>query len=86
MATEKGRDKLELVTSADKVAAVIDYTNQNNPTQYDYPVPDVVAIPIETGNAKFLAWAKKQLSGPEGLHEEKEDHDEDDHHEDEDDH
>lgn len=69
MATEKGRDKLELTTTADKVAALIDYTNQNNPTSYDYPVPDTVVLPVKSGNAKWIAWVKKQVA-KEGLHEE----------------
>ena len=59
MSTEKGRDKLELTTTGDKVAELIDYINKNNPTTYDYPVPDVVAIPVETGNSKYISWVKK---------------------------
>jgi len=59
MATEKGRDRLELITTNDKVAALIDYVNNNNPTSYDYPVPDTVVLPIKTGNPKFLAWNSK---------------------------
>jgi uncharacterized protein involved in tolerance to divalent cations len=62
MATEKGRDKLELVTTTDKVAALIDYVNENNPTIYDYPVPDTIAIPVTTGNPKFLSWAKSSIT------------------------
>ena len=62
MATEKGRDKLELVTTTDKVAALIDYVNENNPTIYDYPVPDTIAIPVTTGNPKFLSWAKSSIA------------------------
>lgn len=61
MVTERGRDKLELITTTDKVAALIDYVNENNPTIYDYPVPDTFAIPVTTGNPKFLAWAKKTI-------------------------
>jgi uncharacterized protein involved in tolerance to divalent cations len=83
MATEKGRDKLELTTTGDKVAALIDYINQNNPTSYDYPVPDVVAIPVETGNAKYISWVKKTISeNGEGLHEEAGAHSDEDHEED----
>lgn len=70
MSTEKGRDKLELTTTGDKVAALIDYTNQHNPTSYDYPVPDTVVLPVETGNAKYIAWVKKQIASFDGgLHE-----------------
>lgn len=66
MSTERGRDKLELTTTGDKVAALIDYVNQNNPTTYDYPVPDTVVLPVETGNAKYIAWVKKQISSFKG--------------------
>lgn len=54
MATESGRDKLELITTNNKVAALIDYINNNNPTSYDYPVPDTVVLPVKTGNPKYL--------------------------------
>lgn len=62
MSTEKGRDKLELTTTVDKVADLIDYINQNPPTLYDYPVPDTIAIPVETGNPKWLSWVQKTIS------------------------
>lgn len=62
MATERGRDKLELTTTVDKVAALIDYVNENNPTIYDYPVPDTIAIPVETGNTKYLDWVQKNIA------------------------
>lgn len=82
MSTEKGRDKLELTTTGDKVAALIDYVNSNNPTSYDYPVPDTVVLPVETGNAKYIAWVKKQISSYDGaLHEDP--NEEEDHHDDE---
>lgn len=71
MTTEKSRDKLELTTTEDRVAKLIDYINTNNPTEYDYPVPDTVVLPVETGNTKFLSWVKKTLEdNKEGLHEE----------------
>jgi uncharacterized protein involved in tolerance to divalent cations len=57
--TETTRYRLEMVVPDSKVKNLIDYTNKNNPTSYDYPVPDVTAIPITTGNQKFLEWAVK---------------------------
>lgn len=78
MATEKGRDKLELITTNAKVAELIDYINNNNPTSYDYPVPDTVVLPVKTGNPKFISWAQKQTGHEAGLHEEAEHHEEDD--------
>lgn len=62
MATERGRDKLELTTTDDKVAALIDYVNENNPTIYDYPVADTIAIPVTTGNTKYLEWVRKNIA------------------------
>ena len=89
MSTEQGRDKIELTTTADKVAALIDYINNNNPTDYDYPVPDIFAIPVETGNEKWISFVKKSVSGDDTLHEEAGHGDEDhegEHHHDEDHH
>lgn len=57
-ATEKTRVRLEITLADDNVAKLIDFTNNNNPTPYDYPVPDVVAIPIVTGNSDYISWAK----------------------------
>lgn len=62
MATERGRDKLELTTTTDKVAELIDYVNENDPTIYDYPVADTIAIPVTTGNTKYLDWVKKSIA------------------------
>ena len=56
--TEKGMQRLEMVVPDAKVKDLIDFINNNNPTTYDYPVPDAIAIPISTGNKEFLTWAK----------------------------
>ena len=56
--TEKTRVRLEMVVPDDKVKLLIDYVNNNNPTTYDYPVPDLTVIPITGGNTKFINWAK----------------------------
>lgn len=74
MATEQGRIKLEMVTTGDRVAKLIDYINEHNPTEYDYPVPDTIVVPVEKGNKKYIAWVKKTLEeNKDGLHEEAED-------------
>lgn len=86
MSTEHGRDKLELTTTADLVAPLIDYINNNNPTDYDYPVPDVFAIPVELGNEKWIKYVKKVLADRDELHEEAGHGDEDHHGEKGDDH
>lgn len=56
--TEKKRVRLEMTVPDDRVPKLIDYVNNNNPTQYDYPVPDVTVIPVTTGNAEYIKWAK----------------------------
>lgn len=69
MATEKQRDTLQLTTTHDKVASLIDYINQHNPTDYDYPVPNTVAVPVKTGNADFLNWVHTTMQQGAGLDE-----------------
>jgi len=59
MVTERSRSNLEMTTTDEKVADLIDYINQNNPTSYDYPVPNAIALPVEHGNDKWIAWVKK---------------------------
>ena len=56
--TENKRVRLEMTVPDNRVATLINYVNNNNPTQYDYPVPDVTVIPISTGNAAYINWAK----------------------------
>lgn len=67
MVTEKGRDELQLTTTADRVSTLIDYINNNNPTQYDYPVPDTHVIPVTNGNPEYLAWVSAQMGQHKGL-------------------
>lgn len=66
-ASEVQRVRLEMTTSNDKVAALIDFVNQNNPTMYDYPVPDVTVLPITTGNAEYIKWVKEQTGSKAGI-------------------
>ena len=52
-----------MVLPDDNIKKLIDYTNNNNPTEYDYPVPDVTVLPVTKGNNKFVQWA----SAPEKI-------------------
>lgn len=61
--TERNRVRLEMVLPDDNIKKLIDYTNNNNPTEYDYPVPDVTVLPVTKGNNKFVQWA----SAPEKI-------------------
>jgi len=56
--TEKTRVRLEMVVADSRLSALIEYVNNNNPTMYDYPVPDVTVIPVSSGNQNFVDWAK----------------------------
>lgn len=66
-ASEVQRVRLEMTTSNDKIAALIDFVNQNNPTLYDYPVPDVTVLPITTGNPEYVKWVKEQTGAKAGI-------------------
>lgn len=65
--SEVQRVRLEMTTSNDKVAALIDFINLNNPTMYDYPVPDVTVLPITTGNPEYIKWVKEQTGSKAGI-------------------
>ena len=57
--TEEQRYKLEMVLPDSQVSKLIEFVNNNNPTGYNYPVPDTVVIPASQGNQHFLEWAAK---------------------------
>lgn len=57
--TEEGRYKLEMEVPDRNVEKLISFINENNPTNYDYPVPDAAVIPISEGNKFFLKWARR---------------------------
>jgi len=57
--SEGARMELEIITQNEKVKELIDYINNNNPTEYDYPVPNATVLPIEDGNKLFLKWVKE---------------------------
>lgn len=65
--SEVQRTRLEITTSNDKVAALIEYVNLNNPTMYDYPVPDITVLPITTGNPEYIKWVKEQTGSKAGI-------------------
>lgn len=52
--TELKRARLEMVTPDDKVATLIDYINNNNPTTYDYPVPNTTVVPVTVANPEYV--------------------------------
>ena len=44
----------------------MDFINDENPTNYDYPVPNIVALPVSNGNPEYLSWVKSQCSTDAG--------------------
>lgn len=56
--TESSRMSLEITTENGKVTELVDYINHNNPTEYDYPVPNVTVLPVADGNKAYLDWVK----------------------------
>ena len=66
ISTEKGRTRLQMTTSETRLAELIDYINDENPTHYDYPVPNTVAVPIRIANPKYIEWVKKQTTSESG--------------------
>ena len=55
MTTERDRERLECITTNDKVPALINFINTNYPSNYDYPVPDVVSVPVERAHSSYIA-------------------------------
>lgn len=65
--TETGRSKLTIHLPNEKVNALIDYVNDNDPSLYDYPVPDIYALPIKGGNPEYISWVQTQGTSNAGL-------------------
>ena len=70
METEIGRDRLEMISTEDKVGDLIDTINKNTEGNMDYPVPDVTVMPVTNANENYIAWVKKHVSAEGGLVEE----------------
>ena len=50
-----------MTTDTDKVTKLIDYTNHHPPTPYDYPVADILVLPVKAGNKDYLKWVRKSV-------------------------
>ena len=57
--TEEQRYKLELEVPNSKISELIEFINHNNPTGYNYPVPDTVVLPVSEGNRNHFEWATR---------------------------
>ena len=58
--TNKDQVRLVLTTSDDRIKELVDFTNQNSPVLYDYPVQDIITEPVNTGDDDYINWVKKQ--------------------------
>lgn len=47
-----------MTTAESRLLELIDYINNENPTHYDYPVPNTIVLPVSTSNDKYVAWVK----------------------------
>jgi len=66
ISTEKGRTRLQMTTSASRVTELINYINNENPTPYDYPVPNTTVLAVENANEGYVRWVKSQTSSDDG--------------------
>jgi len=57
--SESSRMELEIQTNNEKLKELVDYVNNNNPTDYDYPVPNVTILPVSDGNQAYITWVKE---------------------------
>jgi uncharacterized protein involved in tolerance to divalent cations len=65
--TETGRTRLTMHVTNNNVNQLIDYINNNNPTMYDYPVGDIIVLPVTGGNPQYIDWVKVQSGSGAGL-------------------
>ena len=61
MHTESERVSVELTTKSDRVSNLIEWINLHQPTQYDYPVPDMMAVAIKSGNEAYIQSIKTDI-------------------------
>jgi uncharacterized protein involved in tolerance to divalent cations len=54
---EDHRVYLEMTTTHEKVAELVDYANKHPPVNYDYPVPDLTVLAIKDGSRAYVEWA-----------------------------
>jgi hypothetical protein len=54
IATESDKLQLELTTPTEMAGVLIDWINVHNPNPYDYPVPNMIAMGIKSGNEAYI--------------------------------
>jgi uncharacterized protein involved in tolerance to divalent cations len=60
--TDSDKIQLELTTPTEQAGALIDWINMHNPNPYDYPVPNMIAMAIKSGNEAYIKSIKSDLS------------------------
>ena len=59
--TDINKIRMEMTTDTAKVDKLIDYANHHPPSPYDYPVPDMLVLPVKAGNKDYLKWVKNSV-------------------------
>lgn len=57
MHEETKRVYVEITTTQDKIATLLDYINAHPENSYDYPVPDLTVLAIKDGSRPYVEWA-----------------------------
>ena len=55
-----------MTTAESRLVELIDYINNENPTHYDYPVPNTIVLPVSNSNEKYVSWVKTQVGSEAG--------------------
>ena len=59
-ATQSEKFELSMVTTDKRLSSVIDFINKHGPTDYDYPVADIMVEPVTKSDTKYTKWVKYQ--------------------------
>ena len=51
---ESDRFDLEMTTTDKRLASVINFINKHGPTDYDYPVADIMVEPVTVGDKEYI--------------------------------
>lgn len=60
LSTNPDRVRVQITLPGPKVTPLIEYINTNNPSSYDYPVQDIIVIPVQNANPEYVKWINEQ--------------------------
>ena len=55
-----------MTTADSRLTELINYINNENPTHYDYPVPNTTVLAVENANEGYVNWVKTQTTSDAG--------------------